>query len=275
VRIIFIGDIFGRPGRNAVREVLPGLVRSRGIDLIIANGENSAAGFGITPSLAEELLETGIEVITTGNHVWDKREIIEFFNMADGNPYSPARRVLRPANYPAGTPGWGVYEGQTSQGVPYAIINLQGRVFMVNNEDPFRVADELLSRIQANVILVDFHAEATSEKVALGWHLDGRVTAVLGTHTHIPTADERVLPNGTAYQTDVGMTGPYDSVIGVTKETILQKFRTNMPIRFEPATGDVRFCAVIIDCDPVTGRASSIERLMLDESLMHLEAQRR
>ena len=275
MRIIFVGDIFGKPGRAVVRELLPDLVRSRAIDLVIANGENAAGGFGITPALVEELLETGIEVITTGNHVWDKRELIEYFNMAQGNPYSPARRVLRPANYPAGTPGWGLYEGQTQDGVPYAVINLQGRVFMGSNEDPFRVADDLLKQVQAKVILVDFHAEATSEKIALGWHLDGRVTALLGTHTHVPTADERVLPNGTAYQTDVGMTGPYDSVIGVTKETILQKFLTNMPVRFEPATGDVRFCAAVIDCDPATGRATSIERLMINESVMQPEAQRR
>lgn len=275
MRIIFVGDIFGRPGRNIVRETLPELVRTREIDLVIANGENSAAGFGITPSLTEELLDLGIDVITTGNHVWDKREIIDYFHMADGNPYSPARRLLRPANYPEGTPGWGVYEGQSRAGVPYAVINLQGRVFMGTNEDPFRFADELLRRITAKVILIDFHAEATSEKIALGWYLDGRVTALLGTHTHIPTADERVLPGGTAYQTDVGMTGPYDSVIGVAKESIIQKFLTNMPARFEPATGDVRLCAAIIDCDPETGRAQQIERLMLDEKVLQHEVSRR
>ncbi|HYG99203.1 MAG TPA: TIGR00282 family metallophosphoesterase [Terriglobales bacterium] len=271
MRIIFIGDIFGKPGRHIVRELLPDLVRARSIDLVIANGENSAAGFGITPALAEELFDYGIDVITTGNHVWDKREIIEYFHMADDNPYSPARRVLRPANYPDGTPGWGVYEGRTRSGIPYAVINLQGRVFMGTNEDPFRYADDLISRTTSKVILVDFHAEATSEKIALGWHLDGRVTAVLGTHTHIPTADERVLPGGTAYQTDVGMTGPYDSVIGVAKECILQKFLTNMPVRFEPASGDVRLCAAIIDCDPETGRAHQIERLMVDERVMQHE----
>lgn len=271
MRIIFIGDIFGRPGRMIVHELLPELVRSRGIDLVIANGENAAGGFGITPPLADELFHLGIEVITTGNHVWDKRELIEYFQLADGNPFSPARRVLRPANYPDGTPGWGVYEAETRTGVPFAIINLQGRVFMTNLDDPFRVADDLLSKIHAKVVLVDFHAEATSEKVALGWYLDGRVTAVLGTHTHIPTADERVLPGGTAYQTDVGMTGPYDSVIGVTKQTILQRFLTGLPVRFEPATGDVRFCAAIIDCDPETGRATSIERMNVDEKSLHTE----
>ncbi len=177
--------------------------------MTIANGENSAGGFGITPQIAEELFELGIDVITTGNHVWDKREIIEYINSANGNEASLARRVLRPANYPAGSPGFGWYQGNTRGGVPYAVINLQGRVFMTNNDDPFRLADELLKQITAKVMLVDFHAEATSEKIALGWHLEGRVTAVLGTHTHVPTADEQVLPGGTAVQTDVGMTGPY------------------------------------------------------------------
>jgi metallophosphoesterase (TIGR00282 family) len=207
VRLLFVGDIFGRPGRAIVRERVPELVREREIDLVIANGENSAAGFGITAQIAEEFFDLGIHVLTTGNHVWDKREITDYFTMADGNPYSPARRLLRPANYPAGTPGWGVYEGKTATGIPFAVINLQGRVFMPSIDDPFRTAEQLLKSIEARVILVDFHAEATSEKVALGWFLDGRVTAVLGTHTHIPTADERILPNGTAYQTDAGMTG--------------------------------------------------------------------
>jgi metallophosphoesterase (TIGR00282 family) len=262
VRILFIGDIFGRPGRTIVRERLSDLAKTHRIDLIIANGENSAAGFGITPALAEELFDLGIEVITTGNHVWDKREIIDYFKMANGNPHSPARRVLRPANYPSGMPGWGLYEGKKDD-VPYAVLNLQGRVFMASNDDPFRVADQLLKDVSAKVIFVDVHAEATSEKISLGWYLDGRVTAVVGTHTHIPTADERVLPKGTAYITDVGMTGPYDSVIGVKKELVMDRFLTNMPARFEPATGDVRLCAVIVVCDPRTGHASSIQRLML------------
>jgi 2',3'-cyclic-nucleotide 2'-phosphodiesterase len=263
VRILFIGDIFGRPGRTIVRERLPELVKQHSVDLIIANGENAAAGFGITPALAEELFELGIEVLTSGNHIWDKREIIEYFETADGNPYSPARRLLRPANYPSALPGWGLYQGQTRGGVDYAIINLQGRVFMTSNDDPFRVADDLLKQVTAKVVLVDMHAEATSEKISMGWYLDGRVTAVLGTHTHIPTADEHVLPNGTAYQTDVGMTGPYDSVIGVKKELVINRFLTNMPARFEAASGDVRLCAVVIDCDESTGKARSIQRIML------------
>ena len=263
MHILFIGDIFGRPGRTIVREKLPELVKQHSIDLVIANGENAAAGFGITPPLAEELFELGIEVLTTGNHIWDKREIIEYFESADGNPYSPARRVLRPANYPSPLPGWGVYEGRTRTEIPYAVLNLQGRVFMSTNDDPFRVADQVLKQVKAKVVLVDIHAEATSEKISMGWYLDGRVTAVVGTHTHVPTADERVLPKGTAYLTDVGMTGPYDSVIGVKKEMIINRFLTNMPARFEAATDDIRLCAVVIDCDPSTGKSSSIERLMI------------
>jgi len=262
MRILFIGDIFGRPGRTIVKERLPELVKQYGPDLIIANGENAAAGFGITPPLAEELLELGIDVITTGNHIWDKREIIDFFQMADAHQDGIARRILRPANYPPDMPGWGVYEGRKKD-VSYAVINLQGRVFMTSNDDPFRVVDRLLKEITSHVIVVDLHAEATSEKMALGWYMDGRVTAIIGTHTHVPTADERVLPGGTAYITDVGMTGPYESVIGVKKELIVGKFLTNMPVRFEPATGDVRLCAVVIECDEMTGKAKRIERVMV------------
>lgn len=262
MRILFIGDIFGRPGRTIVRERLAGLVRDNAIDLIIANGENSAAGFGITPQLAEELFELGIDVLTTGNHVWDKREIVDYFEAADGNPHSPAKRLLRPANYASGLPGWGVYEGKKGT-VPYAVINLQGRVFMASNDDPFRTVDQLLKQIQAKIIFVDIHAEATSEKVSMGWYLDGRVTVVVGTHTHVPTADERVLPGGTAYITDVGMTGPFDSVIGVKKELVISRFLNNMPARFEAASGDVRLCAVIVECDDTTGRAKDIKRVML------------
>jgi len=262
MRILFIGDIFGRPGRIIVKERLPELVTQHTIDLVIANGENSAAGFGITPQLAEELFELGIDVLTSGNHIWDKREIIDYFQEANGNPYSPARRLLRPANYAPGMPGWGVYQGRKKD-VPYAVLNLQGRVFMAANDDPFRVADQILKEVQAKVILVDIHAEATSEKMSIGWYLDGRVSAVIGTHTHVPTADERVLPGGTAYITDVGMTGPYDSVIGVKKELIVGKFLNNMPVRFEAASNDVRLCAVVVDCDENTGQAREIKRVMV------------
>jgi metallophosphoesterase (TIGR00282 family) len=260
MRILFIGDIFGRPGRTIVKERLPDLVKNNQIDLVLANGENAAAGFGITPALAEDLFELGIDVITTGNHIWDKREIVDYFQR-DGNE-SLSRRLLRPANYPSDMPGWGLYQGQ-KRDVPYAVVNLQGRVFMASNDDPFRVADQLLKEIRAKTVIVDIHAEATSEKMSLGWYLDGRVTAVIGTHTHVATADERILPKGTAYITDVGMTGPYESVIGIKKEIILDKFLTNMPARFEPATGDVRLCAVIVDCDEATGKARGIERVML------------
>jgi metallophosphoesterase (TIGR00282 family) len=262
VKILFIGDIFGRPGRTIVKDRLPDIVKEHRVDLVIANGENAAAGFGITPPLAEDLFELGIDVLTTGNHVWDKREIIEYFQMADGNQHSMARRILRPANFPSDMPGWGVYEGRKNN-VPYAVINLQGRVFMASNDDPFRVADQLLKEIKAKVVFVDIHAEATSEKTSMGWYLDGRITALVGTHTHVPTADERVLPGGTAYITDVGMTGPYESVIGVKTELVVGRFLNNMPVRFEPATGDVRLCAVVVDCDETTGRARKIQRLML------------
>jgi metallophosphoesterase (TIGR00282 family) len=258
VRILFIGDIFGRPGRTIVRDHVRELLSQHNIDLTVANGENAAGGFGITPQIAEELFDLGVEVITTGNHVWDKRELIEYLNTGLSKPDTMARRILRPANFPAGSPGTGVYEGTTRGGVPYAVMNLQGRVFMGNIDDPFRVADELLARITSKVILLDMHAEATSEKVALGC-----VTAVIGTHTHIPTADERVLPKGTAYQTDVGMTGPWNGVIGIQKELIIGRFLNNMPTRFEAASGDTRLCAVVIDCDAQTGRASAIERVMI------------
>lgn len=261
MNILFIGDIFGRPGRTIVKDRLPELIRQYSVDLVIANGENAAAGFGITPPLTDELFEMGIDVMTTGNHVWDKREIIEYLQMDDGNPHSPARRLLRPANFPADSPGWGVYEGRKN-GVGYAVIDLQGRVFMGSSDDPFRTADRILQEIKSKIVVVDFHAEATSEKNAFGWYLDGRVTAVIGTHTHVPTADEIVLPGGTAYITDVGMTGPYESVIGVRKELVIEKFLSGMPSRFEAASGDVRLCAVLVECDEKTGRATRIERLM-------------
>ena len=258
MKILFIGDIFGQPGRRIVKESLPALRDEFAPDLVLANGENAAAGFGITPGLVEELLDLGISVLTSGNHIWDRKEIIPYFQEhADG-------RLLRPANYSTGTPGSGLYLGTTNQGIEYAVINLQGRVFMAPLECPFRAADNLLGKIPATskIRILDFHAEATSEKQALGWYLDGRVTAVLGTHTHIPTADENVLPGGTAYITDMGMSGPYDSVIGIEKETVIKKFLDQMPARFEVASGDVRLCAVLIEADPETGRASSIQRIV-------------
>jgi metallophosphoesterase (TIGR00282 family) len=234
----------------------------------VINGENSAGGFGITPSLAEELFDLGAHVITTGNHIWDKKEIFEYMTVPE-NSHARGRRVLRPANYAHGTPGFGVYEGTLADGTAYAVMNLQGRVFMSSCDDPFRKADELLGMVERNsrakVILLDFHAEASSEKVALGWYLDGRLTAVLGTHTHVPTSDERILHNGTAYQTDVGMSGPYDSVIGVETELVLKRFLTGMPGKFEAAKGNPKMCATLISCDARTGRAHGIQRIMLGE----------
>ena len=224
MQILFVGDVFGSAGRRIVREHLAHVVAERKVDLVVINGENAAGGFGITPAIAEDLFDLGAHVLTTGNHVWDKREIIEYMQSVPEESNERPRRVIRPANFVTGTPGYGFYEGELPSGQTYAVIDLQGRVFMAPSDDPFRTADALLKQIKAKVIVVDFHAEATSEKAALGWYLDGRVTAVLGTHTHVPTADDRVLPGGTAYQTDVGMSGPYDSVIGVEKEMVLQRF---------------------------------------------------
>jgi metallophosphoesterase (TIGR00282 family) len=265
LRILFVGDVFGHAGRRIVSEHLGPLIEQHSVDLVVVNAENAAGGFGVTPAIAEELFDLGAHVLTTGNHVWDKREIIEYMQSVPAESHDRPRRVLRPANYVAGTPGYGVYEGELGSGQTYAVIDLQGRTFMANHEDPFRAADALLTKIKARVIFVDFHAEATSEKVALGWYLDGRVTAVIGTHTHVPTADERVLPGGTAYQTDVGMSGPFDGVIGVEKEQIIQRFLTGMPGKFEPARGDPRMCAALVECDGATGRALSIKRLMFGE----------
>jgi len=265
LRILFVGDVFGFAGRRIVREHLRALVEDQAVDLLVINVENSAGGFGVTPSIADELFDLGAHVLTTGNHVWDKREIIEYMQSVDAASHERPRRLIRPANYVEGTPGFGWYQGTLAGGQGYAVINLQGRVFMASNDDPFRTADKLLKGITAPVILVDFHAEATSEKAAMGWYLDGRVTAVLGTHTHVPTADDRVLPGGTAYQTDVGMSGPYDSVIGVEKDMVLYRFLTGMPARFEQAKEDPRMSATLIECDGSTGKAQSTRRFLLGE----------
>jgi metallophosphoesterase (TIGR00282 family) len=265
LNILFVGDIFGSAGRRIVREHIGHVRKAHDVELTIVNVENAAGGFGVTPQIAEEIFELGADVLTTGNHVWDKRELIDYLNSATPDSRERPRRVLRPANFQPGLPGYGVYEGVTQGGVDYAVLQLQGRVFMTPIDDPFRAADALVAGIRAKVIVVDFHAEATSEKVAMGWHLDGRVTAVLGTHTHIPTADERILPRGTAYQTDVGMSGPYDSIIGVEKELVLHKFLTGMPGKFEAAKGNPKMCAVLVACDAATGRATAIQRIMLGE----------
>jgi metallophosphoesterase (TIGR00282 family) len=258
MRILFIGDIFGRPGREIVRQALPALVDRHSIDFVIANVENAAAGFGITGDLAEAILSYGVDAMTTGNHVWDKKEVLEYF---PGQP-----KLLRPANFPAaGVPGRGSYLGQTRTGEPIGVVNVMGRIFMQPLDDPFAVVLKEIEalRARARVIVVDFHAEATSEKMAMAWHLDGRATAVLGTHTHVQTADERILPKGTAAITDVGMTGPHESIIGVTVDAALGRFVTGMPAKFEAANGPARLNAVVITADRATGRATGIERVNL------------
>jgi hypothetical protein len=265
LNLLFVGDIFGSAGRRIVREHIGHVREAHDVDLVVMNAENAAGGFGVTPQIAEELFDLGADVLTTGNHVWDKRELIDYMNGAPADSQERGRRVVRPANLQQGLPGYGVFEGTTQGGVDYAVVQLMGRVFMNATNDPFQAVNDLLAGIKAKVILVDFHAEATSEKVAMGWYLDGRVTAVLGTHTHIPTADQRVLPGGTAYQTDVGMSGPYDSVIGVQKELVLHKFLTGMPGKFEAAKGNPKMCAALVTCDPATGRASRIQRITLGE----------
>lgn len=255
MNIFFVGDIFGAGGRTMVAENIRNIVKDRQIDLAIANSENSAGGFGITPVIAEELLALGVHVLTGGNHSFDKREIIEYMGRQP--------RLLRPANYPAGVAGNGVYCGQTSGGVRYAVINLQGRAQMANIDCPFRKADEIFGALDPAIRIrfVDFHAELTSEKMAMGWHLDGRATAMVGTHTHIPTADTRVLAGGLAYQTDAGMTGPYDSVIGVEKEMVVKRFLTGVNGRMEAAKSGLELHGVIVNADEETGKAKSIERV--------------
>lgn len=254
MNILFIGDIFGRPGRDLVRDGLAALVERHAVDFVVANAENSAGGFGITRDIGDDLLECGIDVMTSGNHIWDKKEIVEYITREN--------LLLRPANFPAGTPGVGHV---TVKAGPHrvAVLNLMGRVFMNPIDCPFRKADEILPELRKEtpVILVDMHCEATSESQAMGWYLDGRVSAVVGTHRHVQTADERVLPGGTAYITDLGMTGPTDGVIGVDREIILQRFLTQMPARFEPAKGPAALHGAVITIDPETGRASDIRRL--------------
>ena len=253
--LLFIGDIVGRPGRELVRRAIPVLVSHHQVDLVIANVENAAAGFGVTPDIADDFISYGVQVMTGGNHTWDKKEIVPYF--AD----QPC--LLRPANMPAGTPGRGTFVARASNGVAVAVINAMGRVFMTAIDDPFRIVMDEIAAVKdrARVIFVDFHAEATSEKVAMGWYLDGKVTAVVGTHTHVQTADERVLPQGTAYITDVGMTGPHDSVIGVERGAIIQRFLTGLPQRFETATENPRLNGVVVKADEQTGRAVSIDRV--------------
>jgi 2',3'-cyclic-nucleotide 2'-phosphodiesterase len=254
MKILFIGDIVGKPGRRAVRELLPWIVEENRIDIVIANCENAAAGFGVTSEIVEELLDCRIDVLTSGNHIWDKKEVMDFVEDYEA--------LLRPANYPEGAPGRGSLVITTPGGLSVGVINLAGRVFMHPLDCPFRTADREIEKIKrtAGVIVVDMHAEATSEKIAMGWYLDGRVTAVLGTHTHVQTADERILPGGTGYITDAGMTGPFDSVIGIKKESIMQRFLLQMPNKFDVAKGDVRLQGVTVEIN-AKGRAAAIERV--------------
>lgn len=254
MNIMMIGDICGKPGRTTAFYYIDELIAQYRVDLVLANGENSAGGVGITREVLEELLQHGIDVVTTGNHVWDKKEIYDFIDKTD--------KLIRPANYPPGTPGRGhlILPHKNSN---IGIINLAGRVFMPQMDCPFRAADQILTEIQSrcDIIFVDFHAETTSEKMALAWYLDGRVSALVGTHTHVQTADERVLPQGTAFISDVGMVGPRDSVLGVDKDIVINKFLSGLPAKFSLAKGSTVFCAVIIEVDEITGKALAIQRI--------------
>ena len=257
MKVLFIGDIFGEPGRRALARAVPRLVAQRQIDIVIGNGENAAGGFGITPELAEELFDLGLAVITTGNHAWDKREILDYF------PREP--RLLRPANYPDGAPGHGSVVVESAGGEKLGVLQLMGRAYMPTLDCPFQVAKKELAALKKRTaaVIVDMHAEATSEKMAMGHYLDGEVVAVVGTHTHVQTADDQILPKGTAYLTDIGMTGPLHSVIGVKKELAIEKFLTGMPRRFEVASGPSVFCAVLLELDARLGKALSIERIRI------------
>jgi len=257
MKILFIGDIVGNPGRKALIEGLPDLVSKLKIEFVIANAENAAGGFGITQSIGEELFSLGIHVLTSGNHIWDKKEAVTYIVKEN--------RLLRPANYPPDVPGFGSIVMNAPSGDKVAVLNLSGRVFMSPLDCPFRKAREEVAVLkkQTKIIIVDFHAEATSEKSAFGWFLDGEVSAVIGTHTHVQTADEKILPKGTAFITDVGMTGPVDSIIGVKKEQIIQKFLTQIPVRFETAKGETMLSCAVVDINPKTGLSTSIQRLQL------------
>ena len=260
MRLLFVGDVMGKPGRRALQSILPRLVDQHRTDYVVVNVENSAGGFGVTPEIMDELADLPIDCFTTGNHVWDKREGLD---LLDRNP-----RLLRPANYPEGNHGKGLYVGETAAGIPVAVINLEGRVFMSQLESPFLTADRLLAQLdkKVKVIFIDFHAEATSEKQALAFYLDGKVSAVIGTHTHVPTADERVLANGTALLTDVGMTGPYESIIGMRVDKVLKRFLLQTPSSFEVAKRDVRLAAALVDIDEKTGKARKIERMLIPDA---------
>jgi metallophosphoesterase (TIGR00282 family) len=261
MNILIIGDVVGNPGRTILRKALPLVFRKYDVDYCIANVENAAGGFGVTKEVCDEFLDAGVDCLTSGNHIWDKKEILGVVDLIP--------QLLRPLNYPEGQPGRGSHVGKGKRsGVAVATLNLSGRVFMQGAmDDPFKLGLAEVERLrnEAKVIIVDMHGEATSEKTAMGHCLDGQVSAVVGTHTHVPTCDHRILPKGTAYCTDLGMTGPYDSVIGVEKDAILRRFLTGMPTRFETAKNDPRFAAVVVDVDPESGRARGIDRMLLGE----------
>ncbi len=257
VKLLFIGDVIGKPGREALSRELHRIVDRHMVDLVIANGENAAGGFGLTEETAQDLFKCGVQMITSGNHIWDKKDALDYIKREE--------RIVRPANYPEGTPGKGATIVKTPGGIKVGVLNLEGRVFMNNLDCPFRCADREIAKLREEtpIIFVDFHAEATSEKAALGWYLDGRVSAVIGTHTHVQTADERILTAGTAYMTDAGMTGAFDSVIGVKKEEAILKFVSQRPSKFEVAKKDIRINGVVIDVDEKTGLALNVERINL------------
>ena len=259
MKALFVGDIVGKPGRTVFRATLPGLAKAHDIDMVIVNGENAAAGFGITEKVAKELFSIGVHVITGGNHIWDKKEAVELLDRE--------KNILRPLNYPPGVPGAGSVIHTTTSGTRVAVLNVSGRVFMQPLDCPFRTLEAELERISglADVVIVDMHAEATSEKIAIGQYFDGKVAAIVGTHTHVQTSDNRVLPGGTAYITDAGMTGPENSVIGVESGIIFDRFLMQMPFRFKTATGPAVLCGVLLDIDEQSGLARSIERLNVRE----------
>lgn len=255
MKILMIGDIVGKPGRHAIKYVLPEVVKKNNIDLVVANGENAAGGSGMTPVICDELLSCGIDVLTSGDHIWKKRDIYDYIDLSSS--------VLRPLNYPDNNPGKGYTVKQSKKNISVGVINIIGRVFMEATDNPFEKIAGVVKKLQeeVNVIVVDFHAEATSEKIAMGYFLDGKVSALVGTHTHVQTADETILEKGTAYITDLGMTGPFSGVIGRNKNAILERFITQMPTRFEMAENDVRINGVIVDIDEETGKARSIKRV--------------
>ena len=259
MKVIIIGDVVGKPGRKILAATLTKLKERHEAEFVVANVENAAEGAGVIPKVGDEILNAGVDVMTSGNHIFDKREVIQYI---ENQP-----RLLRPANYAPDAPGKGLWLGSTASGTQVAVINIQGRIFMPPTDCPFRTADRLLAEIgnRASVIIVDHHAEATSEKLAMGRYLDGRVSVVVGTHTHVQTADEQILPGGTGYITDLGMTGPYDSVIGVESQLVITRFVRGLPIRYQTATRDARMCGVVVDIDDRTGKALGIHRIEVKE----------